>query len=274
MIAEDLQNNEYVTKDTGAGGMGFDSQWDAAYVHPMREAVITGSDGDRHMYSVRDAITHYYNGSATQRVIYTESHDEVNNGRSRVPEEIWPGNASSWYSKKRSTLAAAVTFTSPGIPMIFMGQEMLEDGFWSDQDPLDWAKATTYSGIVSMYRDLARLRRNWYNNTRGLRGNNVNVHHVNDSGKVVAYHRWENGGAGDDCIVVANFSGTGYSSYNLGFPSSGTWYVRFNSDWNGYDGGFGNFYSYDTTAYSGAKDGMGYNANVGVGPYSVIILSK
>lgn len=273
-IAEDLQQDEYITKTTGAGGAGFDSQWDSAFVHPIRDAVITANDVDRNMFSVRDAITKKYNNSQTQRVIYTESHDEVNNGRSRVPEEIWPGNASSWYSKKRSTLGAAITFTSPGVPMIFQGQEMLEDGFWSDTDPVDFTKATTYSGIVTMYRDMIRLRRNWYNNTRGLRGNNVNVHHINNTNKVIAYHRWENGGAGDDVIVVANFSGTGFSTYNIGFPQSGTWYVRFNSDWNGYDSSFSNWNSYNTTANSGAKDGMAYNGNVGIGPYSLIILSK
>jgi len=273
-IAADLQVNDYITKTTGAGGAGFDSQWDSRFVHPMRNAVITANDADRDMFAVRDAIVANYNGSQTQRVIYTESHDEVNNGHSRVPEEIWPGNASSWYSKKRSTLGAGVAMTSPGIPMIFMGQEMLEDGFWSDTDPLDWNKATTYSGIVSMYRDMIRLRRNWNNNTRGLRGNNVNVHHINNTSKVIAYHRWDVGGAGDDVIVVCNFSGTGFSSYNLGFPSGGTWYVRFNGDWNGYDGSFGNWNAYNTTANAGAKDGMGYNANVGIGPYTMIILSK
>lgn len=273
-IAEDLQNNDYITKTTGAGGAGFDSQWDANFVHPIRDAVITGNDADRNMYSVRDAITHYFNGQHTQRIVYTESHDEVANGKARVPEMIWPGNASSWYSKKRSTLGAGIVMTSPGIPMIFQGQEFLEDGYFADGDPLDWAKATTYSGITALYRDLAAQRRNFNNNTRGLRGNNVNVHHINNTSKVIGYHRWENGGAGDDVIVVANFSGTGFSSYNLGFPSGGTWYVRFNSDWNGYDSSFGNWNAYNTTANSGAKDGMGYNANVGIGPYTLIILSK
>lgn len=45
-----------------------------------------------------DVICHRYGGDALSRVIYTESHDEVANGRTRVPEEIWPGNADSWYS--------------------------------------------------------------------------------------------------------------------------------------------------------------------------------
>jgi 1,4-alpha-glucan branching enzyme len=273
-IAEDLQNNDFITRTTGAGGAGFDSQWDARFVHPIRSAIITSSDSGRDMFSVRDAISAYYNGSATQRVIYTESHDEVANGKSRVPEEIWPGNAGSWASKKRSTLGAGLVMTSPGIPMIFQGQEVLEDGFFADTDPVDWTKATTYAGIQTMYRDLIRLRRNWFDTTRGLRGNNTNVHHINNTNKVIAYHRWQNGGARDDVIIVANFGNASYNSYNIGFPRAGTWRVRFNSDWNGYSSDFANTNSYDTTAFSGAKDGMGFNGNIGIGPYSIIIMSQ
>ncbi len=273
-IAEDLQNNDWITKTTGEGGAGFDSQWDATFVHTVRDAIIDSNDANRDMWAVRDAIAKIDNGDRLRRVIYTESHDEVANGKARVPEEIWPGNADSWHSKKRSTLGAGLVFTSPGIPMIFQGQEFLEDSYFQDTVPLDWAKAATHSGIVNLYTDLIQLRRNFGNKTAGLRGNGVNVHHVNDTNKVIAFHRWDNGGAGDDVIIVANFSSTGYSSYNIGFPSPGEWKVRFNSDWNGYDSSFGNWYAYDTTAASGAKDGMNYNANVGIGPYTVIILSR
>lgn len=273
-IAEDLQNNDWLTKTTGAGGAGFDSQWDAAFVHPIRDNIIESNDANRNMFAVRDAIAKIDNGDRLKRVIYTESHDEVANGHARVPEEIWPGNAASGYSKKRSTLGAALVFTSPGIPMIFQGQEFLEDGYFQDTDPLDWTKATTYAGIMDLYTDLITLRKNGTGKTAGLRGNGVNVHHVNNTNKLIAFHRWDNGGNGDDVIVVANFSGTGYSSYNIGFPSAGTWKVRFNSDWSGYDSAFGNWNAYNTTASAGTKDGMGFNGNVGIGPYSVIILSK
>ena len=34
------------------------------------------------------AIAHTYDGQATRRVIYTESHDEVANGKQRIPEMI------------------------------------------------------------------------------------------------------------------------------------------------------------------------------------------
>lgn len=81
-----------------------------------------------------------------------------------------------------------------------------------------------------MYRGLIRLRRNWFDTTRGLRGNNLNIHHINDTNKLIAYHLWQSGGAKDDCIVIANLGSTSYSSYNLGFPRAGAWRVRFNSD--------------------------------------------
>lgn len=273
-IAEDLQNNAWITKSTGAGGAGFGSQWDAGFVHPIRGAIITQNDADRNMLVVQDALYHGYNGDAVQRVIYTESHDEVANGHQRVPEEIWPGNAQSWFSRKRSTLGAALVFTAPGIPMIFQGQELLEVGYFKDTQPIDWSRLIQFSGINSLYRDLIQLRRNWYNNTRGLRGQHINVFHVNNSDKLIAFHRWENGGAGDDVIVVANFSNRTYPSYNIGIPRAGYWQVRFNSDWNGYSSDFGNAPGYGTSTEAAGKDGLQFNANVGIGPYSVLILSQ
>jgi 1,4-alpha-glucan branching enzyme len=273
-IAEDLQDNEWVTKDTGAGGAGFDAQWAANFVHPIRSAVITGNDANRNMWSVCDAITGKYNVDAFERVVYTESHDEVANGRARVPQDIWPGNAGSWYSRKRSTLGAVLVFTSPGIPMIFQGQDILEDEWFRDTDPIDWSKKQTYGGIFRMYRDLVTLRRNAYKDTRGLQGQYVNVFHVNNYNKVIAFHRFEHGGPGDDVIVVLNMANRSYDNYTIGLPREGWWRVRFNSDWDGYSDDFGNHFSYDTRAGAGSRDGLGYHANIGLGPYSAIILTQ
>jgi 1,4-alpha-glucan branching enzyme len=61
---------------------------------------------------------------------------------------------------------------------------------------------------------------------------------------------------------------------NIGFPRRGQWHVLFNSGANVYDPGFINGDSFDTTANSGGKDGLSFNANVSVGPYSVVILSQ
>jgi 1,4-alpha-glucan branching enzyme len=273
-IAEDMKQNPWLTKDPGAGGAGFTAQWDAGFVHPVRDAVIPADDSTRSMPVLQAAIEQRYNSDAFQRVIYTENHDEDANGHQRVPEEIWPGNAASYFSKKRSTLGAALVFTAPGIPMIFQGQEFLQYGWFDDSKELDWSLLVSQSGIVNLYRDLIHLRRNWFNNTRGLRGQNLHVHHVNDSDKVIAFHRWDQGGPGDDAVVILNLSNRAYGSYTVGFPREGLWHVRFNSDWNGYSPDFGNQSSFDTWATAGSPDPMPFSASVGLGPYTALILSQ
>jgi 1,4-alpha-glucan branching enzyme len=275
-VAEDMQNNEWLTKPTGGGGAGFDSQWDSEFVHPVRRALTQPWDQDRDLHALVAAIQHRYNGDGLQRVIYTESHDEVatKNGKRRLPEDIDPGHAGSWYAKKRSTLGAVLVFTAPGIPMIFQGQELLEDGSWHDDDPIDWSKQTTYAGITQLYRDLIALRRNRDHTTGGLRGQHVQVHHINDRDKVLAFHRFAAGGPRDSVVVVVNLANRGYADYTIGMPRAGRWRVRFNSDWAGYDPQFGGQDSYDTDTRPGAMDAMAHTASIGLGPYSAVILSQ
>lgn len=274
IVAEDLDLNPWLTKPTGAGGAGFDSQWDPAFYAPVRAALISSNDGDRNMYAIRDAINFNYNGAALQRVIYTESHDEVANGKQRVPEEIWPGNAGSWYSRKRSTLGGALVMTSPGIPMLFMGQEFLENGWFADSDPLDWAKLQTYSGIHRLYKDLIRMRRNMGGCTAGLMGSSTNVFHVDNSAKVIAFHRYQDGGPGDDVIVMMNFSSTSLNNYRIGLPHSGLWRVIFNSDWNGYSADYANAATHDSGAQTTPWDGLPFSGLVSLAPYSCAVFTQ
>lgn len=226
------------------------------------------------MWQVRDAIATVYNGEHTGRVIYTESHDEVANGSARLPEEIWEGNADSWYSKKRSTLGAGLVFTTPGIPMMFQGQEFLEDGFFSDDDPLDWSKAETFSGILEMYRRMISLRRNLTGVTAGLSGPNLNIHHVNNNDKMIAFHRWDQGGVGDDVVVVANFANTTWNNYRIGFPRPGRWNVHFNSDDEAYDPEFDGYGGFDIQTQSVGWDGLAQSAIINIAPYSVLVFSQ
>lgn len=274
MVAEDLGDNEWITKTTGAGGAGFDSQWDGSFAYPVRSAIEAASDSSRDMFAVRDAINKNFNGSMQQRIIYTENHDEVANGRSRVPETIWPGNAGSWYSRKRSTLGAALVMTAPGIPMIFQGQEFLEDGYFAAEDRLDWNKATTYGKVTDLYRSLIRLRRNLDGTSGGLSGANTNVFHLNNNAKVLAFHRWQNGGAGDDVVVLTNFSNVSYPNYRIGLPRGGLWKVRFNSDSTAYSSDYSNYATADVTADNSGYDGLPFSGNFRFGPYTSVIFSQ
>ena len=195
----------------------------------------------------------------------------MNYGRSRVPTMIHPEDPGSLWARKRALLGASVVFVTPGIPMIFQGQEMNEPRSFHDDMPMDWNLTNVYPGIVRAYADLVRLRRNLLGATPGLQGTGVFVQHVDNDNKVVACTRWNRGGPGDDVVVVANFSSVDFdrNDYAIRFPSAGTWYRQFNGDSRLYSDDFGNVGA-DRVEAAGEPP----TAVVCMGKYSIQIFSK
>ena len=157
--------------------------------------------------------------------------------------------------------------------MIFQGQEFLEDKWFDDQNPLDWRRAEALEGFVYLYRDLIHLRRNCEGFSKGLTGQHIDLFHVNHEQKVLAYHRWADGGAGDSVVVVLNFSSKPLSDYMIDFPSSGKWTLRFDSHFSGYDASFEGQVSADVDAEETGHQ-PGYFGRIALAPYSAIIYSQ
>jgi len=266
-IAEDLSSDPWITYTTGSGGAGFDSQWDEGFVHKVKTAIETAWDSSRNMNDVAAALAIKY-GDRTRQLIYVSSHDEVGNGKSRPPSAIDPTNPGSWFAKKRSTLGAAVLFTAPGIPMIFQGEEFLQPGYFANSvydNFMNWSLATSHAGIVQMYKDLITLRKNY----AALRSNNINVFHIDNVNKIIAFHRWN---GTQNMVIVCNFANTSWNwNYQIGWPVWKNGNVVFNSDWNGYSSDFGNFGGWNTGPISGGMDGMAQKANIAIAPYSVVV---
>ena len=273
-IAEDLQNNEYLTKPDSAGGAGFSSQWDAKFVHPVRSVLTGAEDASRDMHLICEALTFNYNGDWLQRVVYSESHDEVANGKSRIPSEVDSENPESWFAQKRAALGLVLTLTAPGIPMLFQGQELLQAGWFTDTEELDWDSAAERKGITTLTADLIRLRLNRDGVTRGLTGAGIDVFHVNHHDKVVAYCRRRDGGPGDEVVVIANFANRHLHDYQIGLPTAGRWYRRFSSDRPHYSQDFGGAASGDIDATQEAYDGQPYCGRISLPPYTALIYSQ
>jgi 1,4-alpha-glucan branching enzyme len=161
--------------------------------------------------------------------------------------------------------------TAPGIPMLFQGQTMLEDGWFRDTDPLEWTNVRKFSGVTRLYRDLIRLRLNLDGNSRGLSGQHIQVHHVNNQDKVIAFLRHQDAGSNDLTLVVANFSARDWASYKVGTPQAGHWACRFNSDWAGYREDLGDFSVQDMIATAAPRDGQCAVGIVSVAAYSLTI---
>jgi hypothetical protein len=105
-----------------------------------------------------------------------------------------------------------------------MGCEWLEDTDFGtgSAERIDWAKKVNYSEYFAYFRDLIAVRDNPAFRADASRY----VHHLNESGNVIGFRRWD---AENDFVVVANFSNNDYTGYRVGLPQEGYWREALNS---------------------------------------------
>jgi 1,4-alpha-glucan branching enzyme len=251
--------------------MGFDVQWDVGHRWALYNQLATAHDPERDLRVVAGTL---FDWAGFQRIVFTEAHDYVgvlNDRRSRVPTMIHPEEPESIWARKRALLGAALVLATPGIPMIFQGQEIFETQAFHDDIPLRWDRTNSHAGIVRAYADLIRLRRNLAGTTPGLKGAGVHVHHLDHDNQVVAFVRWDQGGQADDVVCVANFSDVDFDrhDYEIEFPSAGMWYRHFNGDSTRYAPDFR-----DVGADRVEAVGTPPKAVVAMGRYSIQIFSR
>jgi len=248
-----LQNAEYwpfefdnyprptslIISPTANGGTGFDVVQHDGLRSAVRNAVQQASYGQSAAVdfdSIAGSLYPQGLGHAWQAVTCVENHDLVAMGRDpRLPYLADGSNPRSWYARSRSRFATGLLLTAPGIPQLFMGQEFLEQNPWNwdptasasliDWSALDSGSDPAMTDHLRFTQDLIRLR--W--ELPALRGDNLNVFHVHDQNRVIAFQRWLEG-TGQDVIVVATLSETTWYDYAMGFPYSGPWREVFNSD--------------------------------------------
>lgn len=224
-------------------GLGFDAAWGDKLRDGVRSAIgqtSGGRDARVDMDALAGALDTPDGFDAAWRVVNClENHDLVYDGNGpRIAALADPANARSWQARSRARLAAGLLIAARGIPMLFMGQEILEDKQWSDDvtfhaNLLIWwdglSSDVTMRDHLQFYRDLIRLRRD----SPALRSESLRVSAHNSLDRVMAIHRWIEG-VGGDVLVVANLQETNRFGYRIGFPHGGWWREAFNSDF--YDG--------------------------------------
>jgi 1,4-alpha-glucan branching enzyme len=269
-IAEYWPVNDSVVKNTSSGGAGFDATWHDALRISVRAAlgaVSSGASASVNMDAIASAIANHGLDHRWRAVPCLEDHDAVYAGRDlRIARLSDQSNSRSWYARSRSRFAMGLLITAPGIPMIFMGQEFLEDKQWSDTPNSNfeiWWQGLdggdkTMSDFQRFTRDIINLRRNH----PGLRGEGCHVFHVHNQNRVIAFQRWVDG-VGADVVVAATLSEKNWYNYEIGFPGGGRWAEIFNSDvydnWvnptvAGNGGG--------VNASGPPRDGLGYSASI------------
>jgi 1,4-alpha-glucan branching enzyme len=236
-IAEYWPVNPSVVQSTRSGGAGFDATWHDGIRGTVRAAIGQAALGDSayiDMESVARAIADPGLPDRWRAVTCLENHDIVYAGRDlRIARLADGSNPRSWYARSRSRLGMGLLLTSPGIPMIFMGQEFLEDRQWSDTPGpstlIGWegveSADNTMSDFLRFTRELLQLRKD----QPALCGEGCAIIHVHNQNRVLAFQRWVEG-IGNDVVVVATLSETNWYNYHVGFPGGGRWREVFNSD--------------------------------------------
>ncbi|MGD8700145.1 MAG: alpha amylase C-terminal domain-containing protein [Gemmatimonadales bacterium] len=230
--------NPYVVKPPPEGA-GFDNTLTDGLCIAIRDVIADAAQSDERPLDMTGlALSLWPEGfqEPWQFVQGPENHDIVYQGREeRIARLADPSNPRSSAGRSRARVATGISLTAPGIPMLFMGQEFLEDKQWSDNLDLQPGLLLHWAGLdgsdkqmldhLRFTRDLIRLR--W--ECPGLRGERFRIVHVHDEDRVLAFHRWVQG-FGHDVIVVVHLAPASRFDYSIGFPGGGEWREVFNSD--------------------------------------------
>jgi 1,4-alpha-glucan branching enzyme len=234
IIAEDAATSPDVVNSQDKNGAGFDAQWALGFPHAIRGAFGLRKDASPTL----DSLVYQLQNLSFSSIIFSDSHDTAANGSKRLNQEEVILHTNPKNALKKQILAATITLTAPGIPMLLQGSEFLQPGSFNDWQALDWNRAEHYEGIVLAHRHLIDLRLNRHNTTNGLSGPSLALIHRNDSQMVIGYQRWEKGGSNDDVIVFANCGETELVDYHVDLPYATEWNDVFYSAWNGYSSQF------------------------------------
>jgi 1,4-alpha-glucan branching enzyme len=240
-IAEYWAEFRWLAVQRPPDGMGFD----AGYADGLRDAVrgvlaaaATGASAPVGIGRLTGGLHRPVHVADAWRAYHCiENHDLVlDMDDHRAPRIAALADATdprSWYARSRSRVAIGVLLTAPGIPMLFMGQEFLEDKLWSDSpgraDRLIWWDGLSADRHMADFhrctRDLIHLRRR----QPALTAEPIVVYPPDEQNRVLAYQRWVPG-EGRDVVVVVSLSESTLPGYELGFPAGGRWREVFNSD--------------------------------------------
>jgi 1,4-alpha-glucan branching enzyme len=237
------EDPSWAFRPTSQNGAGFDAVWSDKLRDSVRNAVkatATAFGGAVDLGKVAESLWPRFGPENWWRVVNcVENHDRAYADHpdegGRLAQMADGADARSWYATSRARVATGLLLTAPGIPMLFMGQELLDYRPWSDnleKHPdafVHWdevGKVKDVGDFLLFTQELVALRKR----LKGLRRGNSRSYHAPAGNRVVAFHRWVEF-EGHDVVVVASLKEATYEGYHLGFPRPGAWREVFNSDY-------------------------------------------
>jgi 1,4-alpha-glucan branching enzyme len=226
MIAEESTAWPGVTAPTTGGGLGFGLKWNMGWMN------------DTLRYMAEDPVNRrYHHGEITFSMVYAFSenyclplsHDEVVHGKGSLYGKM-PGD--HWQKLANLRALYAYMWSHPGKQLLFMGDELGQEGEWSEKWSLDWwlLDQPDREGLAALVRELNTLYRArpalWDQDSEP--GTFEWIDSDDADHNVLAYLRKSR--AGQQVAAVVNFAGVPHEGYRLALPGPGRWTEILNTD--------------------------------------------
>ncbi|MGA1540701.1 MAG: alpha amylase C-terminal domain-containing protein, partial [Chthoniobacterales bacterium] len=152
------------------------------------------------------------------------------NDKRRILADVDEDDPLSPIAQRKHALAGVLTLTAPGVPLVFMGQELREDQAFHDSNPLDWDRDAVSDGSIKLFRDLIHLRRNLNGQSAALQNTKIRILKEDPDKQFLAYRRYLPGRPEDDIVVIINFSPDPIEEMPFVFPRAAKWKLLVNTD--------------------------------------------
>ena len=267
IIAEDSSDKQGITADVEENGLGFEFKWNMGWMNDTLK--YFGKDPIYRKYH-HGQLTHTVDYVFTEYFINVLSHDEVVHLKKSMVGKM-PGTMGDKFADLKTLYT--YQYTHPGKKLLFMGQELAQEGEWDENREIDWGNAgdVWHRDVMECVRKLNEIYKKYpclYTDSQN-QGTFEWINRGDYTRNTISFIRrnpWNYDGA---LLVICNFSPMLYENYTCGGPLKGE-YKRIFSTYDSLPGA-GQIDVFPQRAYEEECDGYGHKLVYNLRPYESVI---
>ncbi len=231
-IAEESTAFPKVTHPVDEDGLGFDFKWNMGW---MNDTIRYMQTDPFFRKGVHNNLTFSLTYAFSENYILPLSHDEVVHGKASLIGKM-PGEYAVKFANLRAYIA--YMYAHPGKKLLFMGGEMAQFDEWSEEKVIGWDLLRF--DMHRKYWEFSKALNRFYRDTSPFWEEDGSwdgfdwLSCDNAEQNIISFLRRDH--AGNELIVVCNFSSVTREKYRIGVPRRGRYQEVFTTDAEAFGG--------------------------------------